>query len=108
MPGLMIEECISNGRDLRSQYLESTRWFQMFPTNIVSEDGKEMSWRSTSIELPNTGSPLDACPSWVALDRPNYGIYGVDEFGFHGGDDGKALGLEPKALKIVLEKAKKA
>ncbi|KAJ8119096.1 hypothetical protein OPT61_g66 [Boeremia exigua] len=104
VPGLSIEEWISNGTDLRSEWLLSPKWFQMYPTNIVSEDGKAISWRSTSIALPDTGSPFYACPSWVALDRPNYGIYGVDEFVFHLGDNGRAVGLEPRALKTVLKK----
>jgi CubicO group peptidase (beta-lactamase class C family) len=106
IPGLSIEEWISNGTDLRrSLWLQGTEWFQMYPTNIVSEDGKQVSWRSTYISVPDTGSPFDACPSWVVIDRPNYGVFGVDEYVFHLGEDGKAWGLEPKALKIVLEKA---
>ncbi|KAI8940804.1 hypothetical protein NX059_002067 [Plenodomus lindquistii] len=102
IPGLSIETWVSNGTDLRSEYLQSPEWFQMYPTNIVSGDGTEVSWRSTSIVLPDTGSPFDACPSWVVLDRPNYGVYGVDEFVFHVGDDGVAVGIEPMALKVVL------
>jgi CubicO group peptidase (beta-lactamase class C family) len=111
IPGLSIEEWISNGTDLRSALLGlrsasfgDPGWFQMYPTNIVSRDGKQISWRSTTLSLPDTGSPFDACPSWVSIDRPNYGIYGVDDFVFHLGEDGKAWGLEPKALKIVLKK----
>lgn len=105
IPGLSIDEWISNGTDLlRSKWLRDPEWFQMYPTGIVSEDGKQVSWRSTYVSLPDTGSPFDACPSWVGIDRPNYGVYGVDEFVFHLDEDGKALGLEPKALKIVLEK----
>ena len=77
----------------------------MFPTNIESEDGKQLSWRSTYISLPDTGSPFDACPSWFGIDRPNYGVYGFDEWVFHVDEHGKAWGLEPKALKVVLEKA---
>ncbi|KAG8156580.1 hypothetical protein KVR01_013531 [Diaporthe batatas] len=102
IPGLGIEKYISNGTDLRP--LLAADWFQMFPTNIVSEDSKQISWRSSSFSLPDTGSPFDACPSWGVIDRPVYGVFALDEFIFHLGDDGKALGLEPKALKIVLER----
>lgn len=105
VPGLSIEEWISNGTDLRrSRWLRDPEWFQMYPTNIASEDGREVSWRSSYVTQPETGSPFDACPSWFAIDRPNYGIYGVDEFVFHIGKDGRAWGLEPTALKIVLER----
>ena len=76
----------------------------MYPTNTVSRDGKQISWRSTSVSLPDTGSPFDTCPSWVSFDWLNYGVYGVDEYDSHLGDDGKAWGLEPRALRIVLER----
>lgn len=106
IPGLSIEEWISNGTDLRSSFgLQGTDPFQMYPTNIVSNDGNQISWRSTYISVPDTGSPFDACPSWGVIDRPNHGVYGLDECVFHLGEDGKAWGLEPKSLKIVLERA---
>lgn len=105
VPGLSIEDWVSNGTDIRhSALFESVESYQMFPTNIVSEDGKQISWRSTFVSLPDTGSPLDSCQSWVGIDRPNYGVYGLDEFVFHVGEDGEAWGLEPKAMKIVLDK----
>ncbi|KAJ8109047.1 hypothetical protein OPT61_g7739 [Boeremia exigua] len=104
VPGLSIEEWISNSTDLRSEIIPETERFQMFPTNRISKDGKQVSWRTTSLFLPESGSPFDACASWVAIDRPNYGLYGLDDFIFHLGEDGKASGLEPRALKIVLEK----
>lgn len=105
IPGLSIAEWVSNGTDLRRSWLQGMEHFQMYPTNIVSKDGKQVSWRSTYVSVPDTGSPFDACPSWVGIDRPTHGVYGVDEYVFHLGEDGKAWGVEPKALKIVLEKA---
>lgn len=105
IPGLSITELVSNGTDLRRSWLQEIEHFQMYPTNIVSEDGKQASWRSTYVSVPDTGSPFDACPSWVGIDRPTHGVFGVDEYVFHLGEDGKAWGVEPKALKIVLEKA---
>jgi hypothetical protein len=105
VPGLRIEEWIINGTDIRSSpFLATVEDYHMFPTNILSEDGKQLSWRSTYISQPKTGSPFDACPSWFGIDRPNYGVYGFDEWVFHLGEDGKAWGLEPKALKVVLDK----
>ncbi|KAK7710790.1 hypothetical protein SLS64_005695 [Diaporthe eres] len=105
IPGLSITEWVSNGTDLRRSWLQGVEDFQTYPTNIVSEDGKQVSWRSTYVSVPDTGSPFDACPSWVGVDRPTHGVFGVDEYVFHLGEDGKAWGVEPKALKIVLEKA---
>lgn len=105
IPGLSIEEWISNGTDLRRSLFQGIEWLQMYPTNIVSKDGQQISWRSSYLSLPDTGSPFDACPSWFGIDRPNHGVFALDEYVFHLGEDGKAWGLEPKALKIVLEKA---
>ncbi|KAL1641978.1 hypothetical protein SLS61_009905 [Didymella pomorum] len=105
VPGLRIEAWTINGTDIRnSPFLTTVEDYQMFPTNILSDDGKQLSWRSTDLSLPETGSPFDACPSWFGVDRPNYGVYGFDEWVFHMDEHGKAWGLEPKALKIVLEK----
>lgn len=108
VPGITIEQWVSNSTDLRSVFVSPEyspgKKFQMFPTNIVSDDGKQMSWRSTSLFVPETGSPFDACASWGGIDRPTHGIYGLDEFVFHVGKDGKAWGVEPKALKVVLER----
>lgn len=103
VPGLSIEEWISNGTDLRRSVYGPVESLQMFPT-IVSDGGKEVSWRSSAISIPDTGSPFDACPSWLSIDRPTYGIYSLDHFVSHIGDDHKAWGLEPKLLKIVLER----
>lgn len=104
IPGLSITEWVSNGTDMRLKFILDPEWFQMYPTNILSKNGKEFSWRSSDFTVPDTGSPFEACPSWGAIDRPTYGVYGLDEFVFHLGEDGKAWGIEPKALKIVLEK----
>ncbi|KAF9697184.1 hypothetical protein EKO04_004972 [Ascochyta lentis] len=105
IPGLSIEEWTSNGTDLRrTAWWDDVERFQMYPTNIMSGDGKEVSWRSSYVSLPDTGSPFDACPSCYAVDRPTYGIYGLDEYVFHLDKDGKAWDLEPKAQRIVLER----
>jgi CubicO group peptidase (beta-lactamase class C family) len=104
VPGLSIEQWVSNGTNLRSVWLGDYEWFQMYPTNIVSDDGKQISWRSSFISVPDTGSPFEACPSWFGIDRPTYGVYGVDEYVFHLDENGKAWGLEPKAQKIILQR----
>ncbi|KAH6639266.1 beta-lactamase/transpeptidase-like protein [Boeremia exigua] len=105
VPGLSIETWISNGTDLRLVLSgDSEAEYQLYPTNIASEDGKELSWRAVYLSQPETGSPYDACPSWFGVDRPSYGIWGLDEMVFHLGEDGKARGMELRAQKIVLER----
>ncbi|CAO2650239.1 Nn.00g015310.m01.CDS01 [Neocucurbitaria sp. VM-36] len=101
IPGLRIDQWISNGTDILATIFKSPEYIQMYPTNIKSKDGNQHSWRSSYISLDDIG-PFSACPSWGALDRPKYGVYGLDEFVFHLDEDGKAVGVEPKALKIVL------
>ncbi|KAF2024499.1 beta-lactamase/transpeptidase-like protein [Setomelanomma holmii] len=51
---------------------------------------------------------FSACPFWVALDRPTYGVYGLDEFVFHLDEWGRATAVEPKALKLIREREKRA
>jgi CubicO group peptidase (beta-lactamase class C family) len=103
VPGLEIKEWISNSTDMLRTVFGGPENFQMYPTNVWSEDGERSSWRSSYISLDDVGT-FSACPSWVALDRPTYGINGLDDFVFHKDQGGKATMIEPKALKIVLER----
>jgi hypothetical protein len=75
----------------------------MYPTNIMSEDGKRVSWRMNLISHVDTGL-FSACSSWASLDRLTYGVYRRDEVEFYLGEDGKAVAAEPKPLKIVLQR----
>jgi hypothetical protein len=102
-PGLSIKQWISNSTDLFQDVFGAPEHFQMYPTNLKSGDGLRSSWRSSFISLADSG-PFSACPSWFALDRPTYGVYGLDEFEFHVDQGGKASAVGPKALKIVLER----
>ncbi|KAH7348219.1 beta-lactamase/transpeptidase-like protein [Pyrenochaeta sp. MPI-SDFR-AT-0127] len=104
IPGLTVDQWISNGTDIVAQIFGSPERIQLYPTNIKSADGRQYSWRASSISLEDTG-PFSACPSWVALDRPTYGVYGLDEVVFHLNEDGKAIRVELKAQSIVLDKA---
>jgi hypothetical protein len=104
VPGLTIEQWLSNGTDIsKLVFGASSKGFQMYPTNIQSEDGKKQSWRSGYLPLVDTGA-FSACPSWVILDRPTYGVYGLDEFEFTVDENGKATSVEPKALKLALQR----
>jgi hypothetical protein len=105
--GLTVEKWVSNGTDILVTLLGIpvlSESYQLYPTNIISEDGATVSWRGTYLSTAGGSGPFSACPSWGALDRPTYGMYGLDEFVFHIGEDGKAIAVEPKALKIVLDR----
>lgn len=101
VPGMIIEQWVANGTDVVEAIFGSPKTFQMYPTNIKSEDGSKHSWRSSYISLNDFGA-FSACPSWVVFDRPTYGVYGLDEFEFNLDKDGKAKAVEPKAMKHML------
>jgi hypothetical protein len=100
LPGLRIDRWVSNGTDLVRDLFGTPPFFQLYPTNILEDKGK-ISWRSSYVSSQGTG-PFSACPSWFALDRPPYGLYGLDEFVFELNDSGHAVSVVPKALKITL------
>jgi hypothetical protein len=105
--GLSVGKWISNGTDILAEVVGVPTAFenyQMYPTNIISQDETRFSWRVTPYSSAPGSGLFSACPSWAALDRPQYGVYGLDEFVFHTDHDGKATAVEPKALKIVLER----
>lgn len=80
--------------------------FRVFPTNLESEDGKQVHWRATAnLDIGVKGNgPFTACPTWLGVDRPTWGLWGLDDFTFHLGEDGKAKSLEVKALKVIMER----
>jgi CubicO group peptidase (beta-lactamase class C family) len=102
VPGLTIEQWLSNGTDIPQMVFNIPGNIQMYPSNVKNEKGKS-TWRSSYISIQDVGA-FSACPSWVALDRPSYGLYGLDEFEFSVDENGRATDVEPKALKIVLQR----
>lgn len=105
--GLTVKKWISNGTDILAMLFgipAASEKYQLYPSNFVSDNGTKGSWRGTYLSTAGGSGPFSACPSWGALDRPTYGVYGLDEFEFHIGGDGKAIAVEPKALKIVLNR----
>ncbi|KAF2738868.1 beta-lactamase/transpeptidase-like protein [Polyplosphaeria fusca] len=88
IPGLSIDTLVLNSTDLRNNLYGSPENFQMYPTNVM-RDGGGISWRSSFVSTPDTGA-FSACPSWGAVDRPQYGRFGIDEFAFYEGKDDRA------------------
>jgi CubicO group peptidase (beta-lactamase class C family) len=101
VPGLTITQWISNGTDIAGLVFGAPT-LQMYPTNLM-RDESTYSWRVGTARTQPPG-PFSACPSWFALDRPPYGVYGVDEMEFKVGGSGRAEMAEPKAFKVVLER----
>jgi hypothetical protein len=101
VPGLTITQWLSNGTDIAKSVLGAPE-VQMYPTNFMRDD-TTYSWRAGSSRMLPPG-PFSACPSWYIIDRPPYGVYGVDEIEFKVDESGNAKTAEPKAFKLVLER----
>jgi hypothetical protein len=107
--GLHINEWISNGTSMLGLLALPGTQTRMFPsTREDTEPNSESrsSWRmarelSQGFELKG---PFSACPNWFAVDRPGWGIWGLDDFVFHLNKEEEVEAIEPKALKIVLAK----
>lgn len=101
VPGLTIDSWVSNGTDMKRDFFGSPRTFQLYPSNTGEAGDAATSWRASYISLNDTGA-FSACPSWVALDRPTYGVYGLDDFVFSLDKARKAIAITSQALKITL------
>lgn len=116
-PGLAIDSWISNGTDMFAVFGNPSD-FRMYPSNVgelysvrnaTSNETlvERVSWKATVVE--NFGyedfGAFSACPSWVQIDRPTWGLYGIDDLVFEVGEKG-ALRVEIAALKVLLERVK--
>ncbi|KAF2108523.1 beta-lactamase/transpeptidase-like protein [Lophiotrema nucula] len=104
--GLKIDRWISNSTNDIVKAFGDPEDFRAYFTNVESEDGKEVHWRANSgfTDGGEGNGPFTSCQTWLNVDRPTWGLYGLDDFTFHLGKDGKVDRLEVKALKVVLEK----
>jgi CubicO group peptidase (beta-lactamase class C family) len=101
VPGLTIEQWISNGSEILPNIYGSHE-AQLYPTNIMS-NGTKSSWRSSYVPMDDLGA-FSACGSWFTPDRPSYGVYSVDKFEFHVDESGKATTVELEAFKVTLHR----
>jgi hypothetical protein len=92
LAGLAITSWIRAGTDMTALPLFADRAaatnpprFTLYPTNALGDyaapsDGTQ-AWRVKYFDWRGDG-PFDACGSWATVDRPTYGLRGVDEFVF--------------------------
>ena len=107
LAGLTIASWIRNGTDITvlPLFADPTAAapvrFQMYPTNAHGSYARGLngtqSWRIKYTDCVGEG-PFDACASWATVDRPTYGLVGVDEFVFSL-EGGRARGVRPAAWK---------
>lgn len=112
-PGLGVQRWISNGSDIFESYLTSfgltsanTLAIRLYPTNLMGTSPKQQAFRSMVDALPETVPKgfFPACGSWGGVDSAMYGIVGLDEFLFHFDENGRAVSVEPRALRATLQK----
>lgn len=114
LPGLYIQEFISNGTDFRGTLagilgvsLPVDLSIRLYPVQLVerSGSGSRMAFRAVfqdMTELADAGTPT--CVSWMDLDKLRYGGRGLDEFVFELDSKGRAIGVEIPALQVTLER----
>jgi hypothetical protein len=113
-PGLGVQHWISNGTDLFDVYLDSvgltsarnTVSVRLYPTNLLQISPRQLAFRAVFEVLPNEArkGAFSACGSWGGVDGVMYGNVAVDEFVFQFDEYGKAVSVEPKTLRITLQK----
>ncbi|KAJ5682596.1 hypothetical protein N7462_005761 [Penicillium macrosclerotiorum] len=114
LPGLYIEDFVSNGINFRETLATLTHVanatdlsIRLYPTERVETDnqGSKQAFRGVlqdKTELADAGTPT--CVSWMDLDKLRYGEYGLDEFIFNLNAEGQAVSVEIPALEMTLVK----
>lgn len=118
-PGLLISNWISNGTDLLAVYEKIGGVIveaRIYPTGLKSSamsgnSTADVSYRGIFQPVPDTNSTYrhrqifnEDCTTWFGVDAVVYGHNAVDEFVFQVDRHGKALSVEPRALRIHLAK----
>ena len=111
-PGLIVEKWISNGTNMQvflTGHLGDKTDIRLYPTDLVQRNGsnsERVAYRAVFEPLntkPDGGVFSPDCTTFDAVDAPQYGNIGIDEFVFHL-EDGKVTGLTPRAFRITLKK----
>ncbi|KAL2825082.1 beta-lactamase/transpeptidase-like protein [Aspergillus cavernicola] len=116
LPGLYIQEFISNGTDFRETLAElvgiaspGDLSIRLYPSQLVDEEddgsGSRQAFRAVfqdTTELADNDTPT--CVSWLDLDKFRYGGRGLDEFIFSLDQSGQAVSVEIPALRVELRK----
>ncbi|KAL4799805.1 beta-lactamase/transpeptidase-like protein [Aspergillus venezuelensis] len=97
LPGLYINEFISNGTDFRATLAgllgiadPANLSIRLYPTQLVDHD----------TSAADNGTPT--CVSWINLDKIRYGGRALDEFVFDLDGSGRAVGVQIPALEVKL------
>lgn len=110
-PGLKVTRWINNNEDMLDGVASLMKFgdrsqmnMRLQPTGLESPG--QISFRAimTSPTLESTvkGPFSLSCMTWVMADSQKYGNVGLDEFLFDVDDDGNAVSLSPRALRVSL------
>lgn len=79
---------------------------RLYPTNLLQMSPKEQAFRAVVKLLPPPAikGVLSDCSSWGGVDSIMYGNVGLDDFVFHFDEYRRAVGLEPRTLRVTLQK----
>ncbi|CAI7564318.1 unnamed protein product [Penicillium glandicola] len=114
LPGLYIQEFVSNGTDFRATLAElmgiakpEDLSIRLYPTQLVEDlsSGSRQAFRAVFqdiTELADSGTAT--CVSWLDLDKFHYGGRGLDEFIFSLDQSGQTVRVEIPALRVSLRK----
>ena len=114
-PGLGIQRWISNGTDLFDVYLSLNGFTsaqrsisaRLYPTNLLQTSPKQQAFRAVLEILPLSTTikgTFAPCVSWGSVDSILYGNIAIDEFLFQFDEYGYAVSIEPRALRVTLQK----
>lgn len=111
-PGLGITSWISNGTNLldASSSIIAAPEFRLYPSGLSRElnDGSSVvGWRVVGEDLTGEADPGPfglACDTWEMMDSKYWGEVASDEVWIRIDRNGTAVSVEPKALRVILEK----
>ncbi|KAF4631598.1 hypothetical protein G7Y89_g6535 [Cudoniella acicularis] len=110
-PGLRVTNWVSNGTEFFQDIglgnnLGTYVDFRLQPNQLYTEDQVGFTGVGQTMPTPIYTGPFDVnCFTWGSVDRITYGNVGIEEFVFEiDPTTGKATNVQPKALRIKLEK----
>jgi len=117
-PGLGVQSWISNGTDAFGAFLDlsgvpSSQFgvsVRLYPTNLLQTSPRQQAFRAVFELLPtrvDDGGVFSVCGSWGGVDAVYYGDVAIDEFLFHFDEYGRAVSVEPRFLRVILQKDSK-
>ncbi|KAL3476519.1 beta-lactamase/transpeptidase-like protein [Aspergillus californicus] len=113
LPGLFIDEFISNGTDFRETLAglagvsdPSDLSIRLYPSQLVDGSSARQAFRAVFqdiTELADNDTPT--CVSWMDLDKFRYGGQPLDEFVFEIDGSGGAVNVRIPALRVELHRS---